>query len=77
MSNWLEQATTSYKREDRELLLIDLIPYLNTGAWFTVIAKTGEPCNRLTYTYPERFKVVQVGYDTDEQKIYVVVDEVN
>ena len=65
------------KREGGELLLIDLIPCLNEENWFTVIRRTGETCNQITYIYPERFKVVHVGYDTYEQKICVVVDEVD
>ena len=59
----------------RELLLIDIIQYLETGKWFTVIRRTGETCNKITYTYPERFKVVGINFEPSEQKICVIVEE--
>ncbi len=58
------------------LRLSELIPYLNIGNWFTVIAKTGEPNNDITYIYPERFRVLNIQYDEVEKKISVAVEEI-
>lgn len=57
------------------LRLSELIPYLNRN-WFTVIAKTGEQNNGITYTYPERFRVLNIQYDVDEKKLSVAVEEI-
>ena len=60
----------------RELLLLsDIIPYLD-GDWFTCIVKTGETCNKTTYTYPERFKVLGIWYCKEEQKLCINVEEI-
>lgn len=64
------------RRNGGELLLIDIIPFLETGKWFTVVRRTGQTCNKITYTYPERFKVVGINFEPSEQKICVMVDEV-
>ena len=61
---------------NKSLKLSDIIPYLETGKWFTVVKRTGETCNSITYTYPERFKVVGINFEPSEQKICVIVDEV-
>ena len=57
------------------LRLSDLIPYLVDTPWFTVIRKSGETCNQITYTYPERFKVLRISFDHLEQKIVIILDE--
>ena len=62
---------------NKSLKLADIIPYLETGKWFTVVKRTGETCNKITYTYPERFKVVGINFEPSEQKICVIVDEVD
>ena len=43
--------------------------------WFTVIKQTGEPNNAITYTYPERFEVLEVRYCDYEKKIMIVVGD--
>ena len=65
------------KQNGRELLLIDIVTFLEPGKWFTVVRRTGETCNQITYTYPERFKVVGINFEPSEQKICVIVDEVS
>ena len=57
------------------LRLSDLQPHLLSN-YFTVIKKTGETCNPCTYTYPEKFAVVGIIYDTDEEKICISVEEI-
>ena len=60
----------------REVLrLFDIIPYLKDG-WFTCIVKTGETCNKTTYTYPERFRVLDIWYCVSEQKLCIDVEEI-
>ena len=56
------------------LRLVDLIPYLPSSGWSTVIRRTGELSNPTTYTYPERFKVVKLENSTSEG-LLVIVDE--
>ena len=58
------------------LRLSDIIPYLNIKGWFTVIAKTGETNNNITYIYPERFRVLNIEYCDPEQKICISVEEI-
>lgn len=59
----------------RGLRLSDIIPVLEGTRWFTVVRKSGE-CNcSVTYTYPEKFKVYRISFDTEEQKIVVIVEE--
>ena len=59
----------------RGLRLSDIIPTLEDTRWFTVVRKTGECNNPDTYSHPELFKVYRISFDTEEQKIVVIVEE--
>lgn len=45
------------------------------SSWFTVLAPGGEMNNACTYTYPEKFKVLKINYDVEQQSLAVVVEE--
>lgn len=45
------------------------------SSWFTVLAPTGEMNNACTYTYPEKFKILKINYDVEQQGLAVVVEE--
>ena len=57
------------------LRLSDLIPVLDTTPWFSVVMETGETNAQVTYTYPERFLVHKISFDTAEKKIVIIVTE--
>ena len=54
--------------------LSELAPLIRCG-FFTVIARTGETCNRDTQEHPEWFFVKEVQYSAEEEKVIVVVNE--
>lgn len=56
------------------LRLVDLIPYLPDSEWFTIIKRTGEMNNSITYTYPEKFRVVSIDHRTPNG-LAIVVEE--
>ena len=45
------------------------------SSWFTVLAPSGEINNACTYSYPEKFKVLKINYDVEQQSLAVVVEE--
>ena len=45
--------------------------------WFTVLSPSGEMNNSVVYTYPERFRVLKINYDVEQQSLCVVVEEVH
>lgn len=59
----------------RGLRLSDIMPVLPCD-WFTVLRPSGEMNNSVVYTYPERFKVLKINYDVEQQSLCVVVEEV-
>ena len=74
--NKISTDTLGAFESKREVLrLSDIIPYLE-GSWFTCIVKTGETNNRITYTYPERFRVLSILYCVSEQKLCINVEEI-
>lgn len=44
--------------------------------WFTVLSPSGAMNNSVVYTYPERFRVLKINYDVEQQSLCVVVEEV-
>lgn len=56
------------------LRLSDILPVL-PSSWFTVLAPNGEISNACTYSYPEKFKVLKINYDVEQQSLAVVVEE--
>lgn len=59
---------------DCKLRLSDIWPVL-PSSWFTVLAPSGELNNACTYSYPEKFKVLKINYDVEQQSLAVVVKE--
>lgn len=57
------------------LRLSDIMPVLPCD-WFTVLRPSGEINNSVVYTYPERFRVLKINYDFEQQSLCVVVEEV-
>lgn len=57
------------------LRLSDIMSVL-PDEWFTVLRPSGEMNNSVVYTYPERFKVLKINYDVEQQSICIVVEEV-
>ena len=56
-----------------DLTLFDITPLLS-DSWFTVISTTGEVNNPMTFTYPERFKVVKITNDPTQVGVGVIVN---
>jgi hypothetical protein len=63
------------RRSEMQFRLIDIIPYLDSP-WFTVLERTGETCNSIAVTYPERFLVTKISWDDQERKIVIVIREI-
>lgn len=59
----------------RGLRLSDIMSVLPCD-WFTVLSPSGAMNNSVVYTYPERFRVLKINYDVEQQSLCVVVEEV-
>ncbi len=57
------------------LRLSDIMPVLPCD-WFTVLRPSGEMNNSVVYAYPEKFRVLKINYDVEQQSLCVVVEEV-